>query len=38
VGDEDIRRLDVAVGDPFGMRSIQRVSNLNRQVNQRVSG
>ena len=35
-GDEDIRRLDVAMDDALGMRRIERVGNLNSQVEQEV--
>ena len=31
LGDEDIRRLDVAMHDSFGMSGIERVGNLDGQ-------
>ena len=33
---EDIRRLDVAMHDPFRMRSIQRIRHLNSQVHHSI--
>ena len=35
-GDEDVRRLDVAVDDPGGVRGIQRVGDLDAERQQRV--
>ena len=35
-GDEDIRRLDVAVDDPLRVGRIQAICNLNRQVQQLI--
>ena len=37
LGDEDVGRLDVAMDDAFGMRRIQRVGDLDRQRQQRLS-
>ena len=34
LGDKDVARLDVAVNDPFGMRGIQCIGNLNSQSEQ----
>ena len=34
IGDEDIRRLDIAVNNAFCVSGIQCVSNLNRQTEQ----
>ena len=36
LGDKDIRWLDVPMDDPFRMGSVQRIGNLNRQVEQFV--
>ena len=36
LGDKNIGRLDVAVDDPFGVRGIERVGNLNRQSEKNV--
>ena len=33
IGDEDIRRLDVAMNDALGMSGIERVGNLDAEVN-----
>jgi len=35
-GDEDVRRLDVAVNNAFRVGRIERVGDFNRQVHQRV--
>ena len=32
LGHKDIRRLDIAVNDPLGVRGIQCISDLNRQL------
>ena len=32
LGDEDVRRLDVAMDDAFGVSGIQRIGNLDRQT------
>ena len=37
LGDEDVRGLDVAMNDAFGVRGIQRVGNLDGQVESSVS-
>ena len=37
IGNEDIRRLDIAVNDAFRVRGIQRIGNLDRQVDSSVS-
>ena len=34
IGDEEIRRLDVAMNDSFGMRSIESVGDLDAEVDQ----
>ena len=34
VGDENVRRLDVAVNNAFGVRRIERVGHLDRQSEQ----
>jgi hypothetical protein len=31
-GEEDVRRLDVTMGDPFGVGRVQRIGNLNGQL------
>jgi hypothetical protein len=36
LGDEDVRRLDVAMNDSFGMSGVERVGNLNRQIEQNI--
>ena len=36
VGDEDVRRLDVAMDDPLRVGSVQRIGNLDGQVEQFV--
>ena len=36
LGHEDIRWLNVAVDDAFGVRGVEPVGNLNRQIQQRV--
>ena len=37
LGDENIRRLDVAVDDAFGVGRIERIGDLHRQVHQPVN-
>ena len=32
LGHKNVRGLDIAMNDPFGVRRIQRVGNLNRQA------
>ena len=32
IGHEDIRGLDVAVGDPLGVRGVERIGNLDGEV------
>ena len=34
LGDKNVRRLDIAVNDSFGVGGIQRVGNLNGQSEQ----
>jgi len=34
LGNEDICRLDVAMGDPFRVRGLERVGDRNRKVEQ----
>ena len=36
VGDEDVSWLDVAVDDTFGVRGIERVGNLQRQIDEAI--
>ncbi len=36
LGDEDVRGLDVAVDDAFGMRGVECIGNLNRQTEQNI--
>ena len=34
IGDEDVRRLDIAMDDPFAVRGLEGVGNLDRQGEQ----
>jgi hypothetical protein len=34
-GGENVRWLDITMSDPFGMRRVQAVSNLNGKIEQR---
>jgi len=36
LGDEDVRGLDVAVDDPFGVRGIERVGNLDCEPEEHI--
>ena len=35
IGDKNVRRLDIAMHDPFAVRGFQRVGNFNREVSRR---
>jgi len=36
LGDEQIRGLDVAMHDAFGVRGVKRIGNFNRKLEQKV--
>ena len=38
IGHENVRRLDVAVHDPFRVRGVQRIGNLHSHIQQRIGG
>src|SRR6202044_3665167 len=38
IGQKNVRGLDVAVNDVFGVRGIQRVGGLDRGIEQRIEG